>query len=374
MKQYVYADNAATTKMDKVAYEAMIPYFLEEYGNASQPYAFSRTPKKALQEAREVIASCIGAFPDEIFFTSGGTESDNWAIKGVAMSDEGNHTIITSSFEHHAILHSCAAMEKLGHRIVYLKPEKLGEISPDVLRKEITEEIKLVSVMYVNNEIGSIQPVKDLSDVAHEKGALFHTDAVQAVGHVDIDVHSLGIDMLSASAHKFNGMKGCGFLYLRKDCGLIPYADGGAQESGNRAGTENIPGIVAMAAALRNNCDHLEENRKKIMDLENEFLRLLTETNIPFVRNGGLHILPGLISLSFPGADGEAILHRMDLLGICISTGSACNSQDTEISHVLKAIDLDEKYAKGTIRVSLGKYNTSEDVKKIVRGLEKILG
>ena len=212
-----------------------------------------------------------------------------------------------------------------------------------------------------------------MSDIAHEKGALFHTDAVQAVGHVDIDVHSLGIDMLSASAHKFNGMKGCGFLYVRKGCGVLPYADGGAQESGRRAGTENIPGIVAMAAALKNNCDHLEENRKKITDLENVFLHLLTETDIPFVRNGGLHILPGHISLSFPGADGEAILHRMDLLGICISTGSACNSQDTEICHVLKAIDLDEEYAKGTIRVSLGKYNTAEDVEKIVRGLEKIL-
>lgn len=373
VKQYVYADNAATTKMDKVAYEAMTPYFLEEYGNASQSYAFSRIPKKALQEAREIIASCIGAFPDEIFFTSGGTESDNWAIKGVAMSDEGNHVIITSSFEHHAVLHSCAAMEKLGHRTVYLKPNKTGVISPDVLRKEMTEEIKLVSVMYANNEIGSIQPIKDLSDIAHEKGVLFHTDAVQAVGHVDIDVHDLGIDMLSASAHKFNGMKGCGFLYVRKGCRLIPYADGGAQESGNRAGTENIPGVVAMAAALKNNCDHLEENRKKIMDLENKFLRMLVESNIPFVRNGGQYTLPGLISLSFPGADGEAILHRMDLLGICISTGSACNSQDTEISHVLKAIDLAEKYAKGTIRISLGKYNTSEDVEKIVGGLEKIL-
>ena len=373
MKQYVYADNAATTKMDKVAYEAMTPYFLEEYGNASQPYAFSRIPKKALQEAREIIASCIGAFPDEIFFTSGGTESDNWAIKGVAMFDEGDHVIITSSFEHHAVLHSCAAMEKLGHRIVYLKPERTGEISPDALRREITEETKLVSVMYANNEIGSIQPIKVLSDIAHEKGALFHTDAVQAVGHVDIDVYSLGIDMLSASAHKFNGMKGCGFLYVRKGCGVLPYADGGAQESGRRAGTENIPGIVAMAAALKNNYEHLEENRKKITDLENEFLHLLTETNISFVRNGGLHTLPGLISLSFPGADGEAILHRMDLLGICISTGSACNSQDTEISHVLKAIDLDEEYAKGTIRVSLGKYNTADDVEKIVRGLEKIL-
>lgn len=373
MKQYVYADNAATTQVDKIAVDAMMPYLFEEYGNASQPYAFSRTPKKALQEAREQIASCIGASPDEIFFTSGGTESDNWAIKGIAMSGEGNHTIITSSFEHHAVLHSCAAMERQGHTVVYLKPEKTGGISPDTLRRRITKGTNLVSVMYVNNEIGSIQPIKELSDIAHENGAIFHTDAVQAAGHMDINVQSLGVDMLSASAHKFNGMKGCGFLYIRKGCRLTSYVDGGAQESGSRAGTENVPGIVAMAAALKNNCDHLEENRKKIMDLENEFLRLLTETNIPFIRNGGLNTLPGLISLSFNGADGESILHRMDLLGICISTGSACNSQETEISHVLKAIELCDEYAKGTIRISLGKYNTMEDVEKIVKGLKKIL-
>lgn len=374
MKQYVYADNAATTQVDKNAVDAMMPFLLDEYGNASQPYAFSRAAKKALQEAREIIAACIGASPDEIFFTSGGTESDNWAIKGIAMSDEGNHTIITSSFEHHAVLYSCAAMERQGYKVVYLKPERTGEISSDVLKGKIAEETRLVSIMYANNEIGSIQPIKELSNIAHEKGALFHTDAVQAVGHVDIDVYSMGIDMLSASAHKFNGVKGCGFLYMRRGCKLIPYSDGGAQESGSRAGTENIPGIVAITAALKNNCDHLEENRKKIIGLENEFMGKLKETGIPFVRNGGLHTLPGLISLSFPGTDGEAILHRMDLLGICISTGSACNSQDTEISHVLKSIDLDEEYAKGTIRVSLGKYNTSEDVEKIVRGLKKILG
>lgn len=374
MKQYVYADNAATTQVDKNAVDAMMPFLLDEYGNASQPYAFSRAAKKALQEAREIIAACIGASPDEIFFTSGGTESDNWAIKGIVMSDEGNHTIITSSFEHHAVLYSCAAMERQGYKVVYLKPERTGEISSDVLKGKIAEETRLVSIMYANNEIGSIQPIKELSNIAHEKGALFHTDAVQAVGHVDIDVHSMGIDMLSASAHKFNGVKGCGFLYMRRGCKLIPYSDGGAQESGSRAGTENIPGIVAITAALKNNCDHLEENRKKIIGLENEFMGKLKETGIPFVRNGGLHTLPGLISLSFPGTDGEAILHRMDLLGICISTGSACNSQDTEISHVLKSIDLDEEYAKGTIRVSLGKYNTSEDVEKIVRGLKKILG
>lgn len=373
MKQYVYADNAATTKLDKVAFDAMSPFLMDEYGNASQPYAFARSPKKALQEARETIASCIGASPDEIFFTSGGTESDNWAIKGIVMSDEGNHTIITSSFEHHAVLHSCAALERKGHRVIYLRPDDNGVISANELREKITEDTKLVSIMFANNEIGSIQPIEDLCKIAHSKGALFHTDAVQAVGHVKIDVKSLGIDMMSASAHKFNGMKGCGFLYVHKGCQLPSYADGGSQESGHRAGTENIPGIVAMATALKNNCSQLDENKDRIARLEQELLRQLKETHIPFLRNGGESTLPGLVSLSFPGADGEAILHRMDLMGICISTGSACNSQDTEISHVLKAIELNEDYAKGTIRISLGKYNTMEDVDKIVRGLEKIL-
>ena len=373
MKQYVYADNAATTKLDKVAFEAMSPFLLDEYGNASQPYAFARIPQKALRVARETIASCIGASPDEIFFTSGGTESDNWAIKGIAMTDEGFHTITTSSFEHHAVLHSCAALERQGHRIIYLEPNHNGVISTDELREKLTENTKLVSVMFANNEIGSIQPIEALCKIAHLKGALFHTDAVQAVGHMKIDVKSLGIDMLSASAHKFNGMKGCGFLYVRKGCQLPSYIDGGSQESGHRAGTENIPGIIAMAAALNNNCDQLDENRDRIVGLEQELLRQLTETHIPFFRNGGENTLPGLVSLSFPGADGEAILHRMDLLGICISTGSACNSQHTEISHVLKAIALDEELAKGTIRISLGKYNTLEDIEKIVWGLEKIL-
>ncbi len=373
MRQYVYADNAATTKMDKVAFEAMTPYLIEEYGNASQPYGFARRPKKALQEAREIIASCIGASPNEIFFTSGGTESDNWAIKCAAMSAEGNHTIITSSFEHHAVLHSCAAMKKQGHRIIYLEPEKTGEISPDVLKREITEDTTLVSVMYANNEIGSIQPIKELTDIAHEKGALFHTDAVQAVGHIPIDVKALGVDYLSASAHKFNGMKGCGFMYMKSGQELHPYSNGGSQERGYRAGTENIAGIVAMAVALKNNCDQISDNQKYIRSLENELLSRLSATGISYVRNGGDKILPGLVSLSFLNADGEAILHRMDLMGISISTGSACNSKDTEISYVLKAVGLDEKFAKGTIRISLGKYNTYDDVEKIVNGLKKII-
>ena len=373
MKTYVYADNAATTKVDKIAYDAMIPYLLEEYGNASQPYVFARKPKKALQEAREIIASCIGASPEEIFFTSGGTESDNWAIKGTVMFDEGNRTIITSSFEHHAVLRSCETMEKLGHRVMYLQPNREGIVSVDALVNKIEIKTGLVSLMIANNEIGTVQPIKELSIVAHEKGALFHTDAVQAVGHMEIDVKDLGVDLLSASAHKFNGMKGSGFLYVRRGCHLFSYADGGAQELGYRAGTENIAGIVCMAFALKNNYEKLRENKEKILGLETILLNSLAETGIEYVRNGSGEHLPGLLSLSFPGADGEAILHRMDLMGICISTGSACNSKDTEISHVLKAIKLDEKYASGTIRISLGKYNTEDDVNKIVWGLKKIL-
>lgn len=373
MKKYVYADNAATTKVDKMAYDAMLPYLLEEYGNASQPYAFARRPKKALQEARETIASCIGALPEEIFFTSGGTESDNWAIKGTTMFDRENHSIIISSFEHHAVLHSCAALERLGHTVILVDPTREGIITTDSLKESFDSRAKLVSIMLVNNEIGSIQPIRDLCEIAHSRGALFHTDSVQAVGHMEIDVKELSIDLLSASAHKFNGVKGCGFLYIRKGCQIYSYFDGGLQESGIRAGTENIAGIVCMATALKNNCDNLQKNRKVILELEQGLLDRLAGTGIPFTRNGGANALPGLISLSFPGADGESILHRMDLMGISISTGSACNSRDTEISHVLKAIKLDETLAKGTIRISLGKYNTLDDVELIVNALKKIL-
>lgn len=373
MKQYIYADNAATTKIDKDAYDAMIPYILEEYGNASQPYAFSRNPKKALQGARETIASCIGASPEEIIFTSGGTESDNWAIKSVVSSCDKSKRIVTSAFEHHAVLHSFTTMERDGYLAEYLQPDFNGEITVEELSRRLKDGTSLVSIMLANNEIGSIQPIKALCEYAHSKGALFHTDAVQAVGHIKIDVKELGIDLLSASAHKFNGMKGCGFLYIRKGCRLIPYMDGGSQEFGNRAGTENIPGIVCMATALKNNCRNLIENQERIKDLEKCLLKGLSEDGIVFIRNGGNNTLPGLISLSFPGADGEAILHRLDLMGICVSTGSACNSRDTEISHVLKAIGLKDNLARGTIRISLGKNNTLEDVEKIVSSLKKIL-
>ena len=373
MERLVYADNAATTKMDRAAWEAMEPWLLDEYGNASQPYVFSRKPKKALADARATIADCIGAHPEEIFFTSGGTESDNWVIKSSALYSGGNKTTLTSTFEHHAVLRSCAAIQRMGHPVTYVSPSHEGYLTPDRLERSITDQTGLVSVMLVNNEIGTVQPIGDLCKVAYSHGALFHTDAVQAVGHIAVDVAKLGVDFLSASAHKFHGPKGVGILYIRKGSKLLPYADGGAQEQGLRAGTENVASIVGMAAALRENCHGLAENQRHILRLEQQLIQRLRASGIPYVQNGGDARLPGLLSLSFPGKDGEAILHRMDLMGICVSTGSACNGTSRGISHVLQAIGLDEEHAAGTIRISLGKNNTEQDVERIASALNKIV-
>lgn len=373
MAKIIYADNAATTKLDVDAFEAMKPWLLDEYGNASQPYSFSRKPKEALKKARETIAECINALPEEIYFTSGGTESDNWAIKGVAFSNYEHRATITSAFEHHAVLHSCEAIERLGCPVAYMWPDKNGTITPETLGAYITDQTLLVSIMFANNELGTIQPIQELCDIAHSHNAIFHTDAVQAVGHVEIDVKKLGVDMLSASAHKFNGPKGIGFLYIRSGLDLRPYADGGAQESSLRAGTENVASIVGMATALKKNVDDLKKNQEHVIRLEKTLLRKLKENCVSYIRNGGDHTLPGIISLSFDGKDGESILHRMDLMGISISTGSACDSKNTEISHVLQAINLPESFAKGTIRISLGKNNSIDDVCAIVAALKKIL-
>lgn len=368
----IYADNAATTKLDLEAFEAMKPFLLEDYSNPSQPYSFSRQSKKALQNARENIAACINANPNEIYFTSGGTESNNWAIKGSAFVDFDKCATITSQFEHHAVLRSCADIERLGYPVAYLPPTPDGYITSEILSEYFTDQMRLVSIMFANNEIGSLQPIKKLCELAHSHGALFHTDAVQAVGHVKIDVQELGIDMLSASAHKFNGPKGIGFLYIKNGVKIASLLNGGSQENSYRAGTENVAAIVGMAKALENNCKKLSENQKYILTLENQFLRLLDNSGVKYMRNGGANTLPGLLSLSFKGFSGEAILHRMDLKGICISTGSACDSVNTQISHVLQAVRLEEELAKGTVRISLGKYNTQEDVAAISQVLLKL--
>lgn len=370
MKSYIYADNAATTKLDIKAFEAMKTYMLEEYGNASQPYSFSRAAKAALRQARIDIAQCINAEPEEIYFTSGGTESDNWAIKGMLGVDK-NRAIATSNIEHHAILNACHAVEREGNKVIYLPSNDRGIITPESFLR-VVNDVKMASVMMVNNEIGTVQPIVELARIAREKKVYFHTDAVQAVGHIVIDVKELGVDMLSASAHKFNGPKGIGFLYVRRGTPIIPFNDGGAQEMEMRAGTENIAAIVGMSVALQENVSKLTENEKYIRRLESIILDGLRNSNIDFVRNGENHV-PGNLSLSFAGCDGEAILHRLDLMGIAVSTGSACDSKNVQVSHVLKAINLPENYALGTIRISLSKYNTEEEAERIVEAIIKIV-
>lgn len=389
MPHLVYADNAATTKLDTDAFEAMKPFLMGEYGNASQPYSFAKAAKIALKESRKIIATCVGASPEEIFFTSGGSESDNWAIKGSALTrfdDPLDFIAITSSIEHHAILRACADIEQLGFKVMYLPVDSKGCVHPETLTmsinnlieeiktaKQVTPKIHLVSIMMVNNEIGTIEDISLLAKIAHTAGAIFHTDAVQAVGHIPIDVNKLGVDMLSASAHKFNGPKGIGFLYIKKGTHLKPFITGGAQESNMRAGTENIASIVGMATALKKNVQTMNETSSRLLKLEAQLINDLNLRRIDFIRNGAERHLPGNISLSFPGHDGEALLHRLDLMGICVSTGAACDSQNTQISHVLKAINLDERYARGTIRISLGRNNSEEDIALISEALCKIL-
>lgn len=368
----IYADNAATTKLDIDAFEAMEPYFLDDYGNASQSYSFAQKSKKALKEARTIIAECINASPEEIYFTSGGTEGDNWAIKGGIFSSDAKVKIITSKIEHHAILNSCKFVEAFGIPTVYLDVTRQGVVEPSKLESIITNDTKLVSIMYANNEIGSIQPIKELCEIAHKNGALFHTDAVQAVGHINIDVKELGVDLMSASAHKFNGPKGVGFMYIKKGTIIQSYVNGGGQESTLRAGTENVAAAIGMAVALKKNINTMFKNTEHIKFLEEQLIEQLTAANIDFIRNGSDNRIPGNISLSFKNADGEAILHRLDLMGICISTGAACDNNYTQISHVIKAIGLTSDYAVGTIRISIGKENTKEDIDAIFRALSAI--
>lgn len=370
MKEYVYADNAATTRLSDKAFESMLPYLQNEYGNASQLYSFARSPKKALKEARQVIANCIGALPSEIYFTSCGTESDNWVINGAVQQ---HLSIATSSIEHHAILRPCESAKRCGCSVSLLPVTKEGIVLSSSVKEVVHSSRGLLSVMYANNEIGTILPIKELATIAHENGWLVHTDAVQAMGHTRINVRELGVDMLSASAHKFNGPKGIGFLYIKEGINWHALIKGGAQENGLRAGTENVASIMGMATALEENVASVSENEAYLSHLEEMLISNLSDSGVLFYRNGAGNHIRGNISLSFPNRSGEAIMHRLDLKGICVSTGSACNSQDTQVSHVLKAIGLEESLSKGTIRISLGKYNTEQDVMRIVQELTRIL-
>lgn len=368
--QRIYADNAATTRLSIKAYNAMLPFMLTEYANASQSYTFARNSKHALQDARTKIADIIGASPEEIYFTSGGTESDNWAVLGAIKQKK---QIITSSIEHHAIIRPCEYGISMGAKVSYLPVSDSGIVSALELEKLLNKNNSLVSVMLANNEIGTIEPIAQLAKISHKHNAVFHTDAVQALGHTPINVKDLDVDMMSASAHKFNGPKGIGFMYIRKGLDWDPLITGGSQEKNHRAGTENIAAIVAMAVALEENILELDKNIKHLELLENIIIEKLISSQISFLRNGDKNHIMGNMSLSFPNIGGEALLHRLDLLGISVSTGSACNSTDTQISHVLTAIGLNRKKAEGTIRISLGKDNTEEEAAIIAQKIIHIL-
>lgn len=372
-KTFIYADHAATTALSSVAYEAMQPWLQEKYGNPSTLYSLARDPRKAVAYSREIIADAIHADPSEIFFTSGGTEGDNWAIKGTAFQYERGKRIITSDIEHHAVLNSCAALGRMGYQIAKLQVEDDGQICPDKLKAAITSDTVLVSVMMANNEIGTIEPVQKLANIAHQANVVFHTDAVQAVGHIPIDVDELQVDLLSASAHKFNGPKGVGFLYIRKGIQLLPLLDGGGQEHGMRSGTENVAGIIGMAAALKEHMDHLSQETDYLNDLELRLLEQLKAHDLDFLVNGSAHRIPGSLSISFRDTEGEMLLHRLDLMGTAVATGSACNSKETKLSHVIQAIHVPSEYAKGTIRVTFGMDNTETDADIIARQIARIL-
>lgn len=372
-KTMIYADHAATTALSPKAREAMEPFLTAAYGNPSTLYSLAREPHKAVTHSREIIALAIHADPSEVFFTSGGTESDNWAIKGTVFQHAPGKRIITSSIEHHAVLNTCAALGRMGYSISTLPVSTEGIVSESLLKAALTPDTALVSIMLANNEIGTIEPVQTFAEIARRRNVLFHTDAVQAIGHIPVDVGKLQVDMLSASAHKFNGPKGVGFLYIRKGVNLLPLLDGGGQERGMRAGTENVAGIVGMATALQEHIDHLSQEVKYLTGLSDRLISRLRAQNLDFRVNGSSNRIPGSLSLSFKGADGEMLLHRLDLMGTAIATGSACNSKDTILSHVIQAISVPQEYANGTIRVSLGIDNTADQVDKIAQQIAKIL-
>lgn len=373
MKRIIYADHAATTPLSTKAQLAMQPYYESEFYNPSTKYAAAYRVRKAVEQARESIAACIGANAGEIYFTSGGTESDNWAIKGTAFLYPGQRKrIITTNIEHHAILNSCAFLEKVGYDVTYLPVNMQGLVDPLQLEEKLTEDTILISIMTANNEIGSIEPIKECAAIAHAHNVPFHTDAVQAIGHIPMDVNMLGIDMLSASAHKFGGPKGVGFLYIRDSVHLESLLSGGAQEQGIRAGTENVAGIVGMAAALEESVDALEQETQRLLTLRQTLCTTLRNENVDFIINGSKNVLPGTISLSFKNMEGELLLHRLDLIGIQVATGSACDSNETRLSHVISALRLPKEYATGTIRISLGVENTVEDMVCIAQAIHRI--
>ncbi len=375
MEREIYFDNAATTPVRKEVFEVMRPFMEWGFGNPSSVYKIARQAKKSLEEAREKVASALGAEPNEIFFTGCGTESDNWAIKGVAeaLSQKGNH-IITTQIEHHAVLNTCEYLAEKGFEITYLPVDEFGIISLQDLRNAIKPETILISIMFANNEIGSIQPIGEIGAIAKEHGILFHTDAVQAVGHVPINVKDLNIDLLSLSAHKLHGLKGVGALYIRKGVKISKFMHGGGQERRRRGGTENVAGIVGLGKAIELAIAEMEEDNNRLLFLRNKLIDGVL-SSIPYTRLNGHREkrLPGNANMSFEFIEGESLLLMLDMKGIYASSGSACTSGSLDPSHVLLAIGLDHEHAHGSLRLTLGRYNTEEEVNYFIEVLPGIV-
>ena len=371
----IYTDNAATTRMSDTAVAAMLPCLQGNYGNPSSLHTVGQRANEALQSARETVARCLGCDPKEIIFTSGGSEADNQAIISAARfgARKGKKHILSTAFEHHAVLHTLKKLEKEGFEVELLPVGTTGTITPEQVAAAIRPDTALVTIMYANNEIGSILPIPEIGAVCKEKGVLFHTDAVQAAGHLHIDVRAQNIDMLSLSGHKFHGPKGSGVLYARKGIPLVNIIEGGAQERGKRAGTENLPAIVGMAAALQEACDHIDENAAKVSALRDKLIAGLSKIPHSALNGDPIHRLPGNVNFCFEGIEGESLLLLLDAKGICASSGSACTSGSLDPSHVLLAIGRPHEVAHGSLRLSLCEWNTEEEVDIILREVPRVV-
>jgi cysteine desulfurase len=374
MTRFVYADNAATTSVSKPVLDAMLPYFTVNYGNPSSIYSIGRDAREAIDTARQKVADAIGAETQDIFFTSGGSEADNWAIKGIAYANikKGRH-LITSRIEHHAVLHTMKALEKEGFEVTYLEVYTNGVIKPDDLAAAIRPDTTLVTIMYANNEIGTVQPIPELAKICHDRGVLFHTDAVQAIGHLPVNVKDQGIDLLSLSAHKFHGPKGVGALYIRKGLRFPNLIEGGAQERNRRAGTENVAGIVGLAAAIEIATADIVKKGEKVKVLRDRLIDGMLQ--IPMTRLNGDREkrLPGNVNISVEGIEGESLLLLLDMNGVCASSGSACTSGSLDPSHVLLALGLRHEVAHGSLRLTIDEDTTQEDVDYILEVLPKVV-
>lgn len=375
MEQTIYLDNAATTRTAKEVVDAMLPYFSEHYGNASSIYKLGADGKKAINKARETIAESLGVTPQEIYFTAGGSESDNWALVATAEAygSKGKH-IITSKIEHHAILHTCDYLEKRGYEVTYIDVDENGIVKLEDLKAAIRPDTILISIMYANNEIGTIQPIREIGEIASEKGIFFHTDGVQAYGHIPISLKECKVDMFSASGHKFHGPKGIGFLYIKQGVKIRSFIHGGAQERSRRAGTENVPGIVGMGAAAEHAFAGLEERMEKEITLRDYLIERI-EKEIPYCRLNGdrKERLPNNVNFSFQFVEGESLLIMLDMKGICASSGSACTSGSLDPSHVLLAIGLPHEIAHGSLRLTLSEENTKEEMDYVVENIKEIV-